>query len=100
MFSHYSNIVINGHSKLGNHITIAQGVTIGSNFTKGFEGPTAGDNCIFCPGCKVLGPIELGHHCIVGANAVVTRSFPAGSVIGGVNKLLGTNGVELVSLYK
>jgi acetyltransferase-like isoleucine patch superfamily enzyme len=31
----------------------------------------------------VLPGVELGDHCIVGTNSVVTRSFPAGSVIAG-----------------
>ena len=28
------------------------------------------------PGCKVYGPVVIGDDCVVGANAVVTRSFP------------------------
>ncbi len=36
-----------------------------------------GDNAVILPG------VTLGDGCIVGAGAVVTKSFPAGSVIGG-----------------
>jgi len=32
----------------------------------------------------VMPGVTLGEHCIVGANSVVTKSFPAHSVIGGV----------------
>lgn len=32
----------------------------------------------------ILPGVELGDHCVVGTNAVVTRSFPAGSMIGGI----------------
>jgi lipopolysaccharide O-acetyltransferase len=35
-------------------------------------------------GACILKGVTLGDDCIVGANAVVTRNFPAGSVIGGV----------------
>lgn len=31
----------------------------------------------------VFSGVELGDHCVVGANSVVTRSFPAGSMIAG-----------------
>ncbi len=99
LFSHYSCIVINGNAKIGEHVTIAHGATIGNNFTKGAGAPIIGDNSVLGPGCKVLGPIELGHDTFVGANAVITRSFPSGSVLGGVNTLIGTNGIELVPLY-
>jgi serine O-acetyltransferase len=36
------------------------------------------------PGAKLFGAVELGDGCIVGANAVVTKSFPTRTVIGGV----------------
>lgn len=32
----------------------------------------------------ILPGVELGEHCVVGANSVVTRSFPAYSIVGGV----------------
>ena len=35
-------------------------------------------------GASVLPGVELGDSCIVGTRSVVTKSFPAGSVIGGV----------------
>lgn len=99
LFGHFSCIIINGHTVIGNHVTISQGVTLGNNFSKGSGAPVIGDNCVLGPGCKVLGPIEIGHHSFVGANAVITRSFPENSVLGGANLLLGTNGNEVVKLY-
>ena len=35
-------------------------------------------------GAVILPGISLGDGCVVGANAVVTRSFEAGSVLAGV----------------
>lgn len=35
-------------------------------------------------GCAVLKGVQLGAGCVVGANAVVTKDFPAGSILGGV----------------
>jgi acetyltransferase-like isoleucine patch superfamily enzyme len=34
-------------------------------------------------GSRVLTGVTLGDHCVVGANAVVNRSFPAYSMIAG-----------------
>lgn len=43
-----------------------------------------GDGCWIGEGACILKGVELGENCVVGANAVVTKSFPAGSVLGGV----------------
>jgi acetyltransferase-like isoleucine patch superfamily enzyme len=43
-----------------------------------------GDGCWLGERAIVLPGVELGPRCVVGAGAVVTRSFPAGSVIAGV----------------
>jgi carbonic anhydrase/acetyltransferase-like protein (isoleucine patch superfamily) len=45
---------------------------------------TIGDGCWLGEGCAVLKGVTLGEGCVVGTNAVVTRSFPAGSIIAGV----------------
>ena len=43
-----------------------------------------GDGCWLGERAIVLPGVELGPRCVVGAGAVVTRSFPAGSVVAGV----------------
>jgi serine O-acetyltransferase len=42
--------------------------------------PTIGDDCYLGSGAKLFGGIEIGPRTIVGANAVVNRSFPEGNV--------------------
>ena len=87
-------------------ITIGNGVLMGSNIliTDHAHGDTSKEQNRLSPGSRPLyskGPVVIGNNvwigdnavilpnvtlgdgCIVGAGAVVTKSFPAGSVIGG-----------------
>ena len=48
------------------------------------EGIRIGNNCWIGSGAVFLDGSELGDGCVVAANAVVTKKFPANSVIGGV----------------
>jgi lipopolysaccharide O-acetyltransferase len=43
-----------------------------------------GENCWLGEGVAVLKGVTLGNNCVVGANAVVTKSFPPFSILGGV----------------
>lgn len=48
------------------------------------KGPvTLGRNVFIGYGCVVLHGVSLGDHCVVGARSVVTRSFPAYSMLAG-----------------
>lgn len=48
------------------------------------KGPVAiGDGCFLGFRSVILPGVTLGAHCVVGANAVVTRSFPAYSMVAG-----------------
>jgi acetyltransferase-like isoleucine patch superfamily enzyme len=56
-----------------------QGVTEGGRITIGRNSWLGHGSIIFCG----KGELVLGQNCVVGANAVVTRSFPAYSVVAG-----------------
>ena len=36
------------------------------------------------PGAKLIGPLGVGDHAVIGANAVVTRDVPAGVTVAGI----------------
>lgn len=57
----------------------AQGTTAGGKIVIGKNSWLGYGAVVFCS----HGKLELGHNCVVGAHSVVTRSFPANSVIAG-----------------
>lgn len=75
---------------IGENCWINQQVTIGYNGPG--DPPVIGDNVTITCGAKVLGPIHVGNHVTVGANAVVIRDVPENCVVGGVPaKILKSN---------
>lgn len=67
---------------IGEYCWINQQVTIGYNGSG--DAPVIGDHVMITCGAKVLGPIHVGDHVTVGANAVVIRDVPDHCVVGGV----------------
>lgn len=74
--NHFTGIIINSKTVIGSNVTICQGVTLGNNSVRGDKkSPIIKDGVYIAPGAKVFGGITVGDNCIVGANAVVTRSI-------------------------
>jgi len=82
---HATGVVIGETTQIGADVTIYQGVTLGGTSTEtGKRHPTVGDRVIIGSGAKILGPITIGDDSRIGANAVVVKPVPAGSVVVGV----------------
>ena len=78
---HYGGVII-GAVRIGENCNIGHGVTIGRG-RPGEARPTLGDRVMVAAGAKLLGPVDLGDDVLVGANAVVTRSFGDRTVLAG-----------------
>src|SRR5947209_7425320 len=78
---HSTGVVINGQVRGGEHIYLEHQVTIGAE--RG-QSPVLGDHVFVGAGAKIVGPVKIGSHCRIGANAVVIRDIPAGATAVGV----------------
>ncbi|MFK0401501.1 serine O-acetyltransferase EpsC [Microbacterium sp. NPDC090225] len=82
---HGMGVVIGETSEIGDDVMLYHGVTLGGRSrSTGKRHPTLGDGVAVGAGAKILGPVTIGAHSFVGANAVVTRDAPAESVLVGV----------------
>jgi len=84
--THTSGLVVGKGARIGSDVTLLHGVTLGGS-SRGFfeEGaadgfPDVGDGSKIAAGAKLLGPIKIGRNCFVGANAVVAKDLPDGTV--------------------
>lgn len=75
--AHHGTIAVNGGARIGANCRLHPSTSIGT--ARAFEAaaPTIGDNAYIAPGARIFGPITLGDDVVVGANAVVNRSWPA-----------------------
>lgn len=81
--NHYGYLVVNPKAKIGSFCDIHQGVNIGIGIDGGV--PVIGDHVWIGPGAKLFGDITVANNVMVGANAVVTKSFiEDNSVLAGV----------------
>ncbi|HWF24566.1 MAG TPA: serine O-acetyltransferase EpsC [Solirubrobacteraceae bacterium] len=81
---HGMGVVIGETARIGNDVTLYQGVTLGgTGFATGKRHPTVQDNVTIGSGAKLLGPITVGHGSKIGANSVVIHDVPANSTVVG-----------------
>lgn len=81
LLPHPNGVVIHNDSIIGVNCLIFQQVTIGST-ERGI--PRLGGHVDVGAGAKVIGPVTIGDHARIGANAVVTMDVPDGATVVGI----------------
>lgn len=76
-----NGVVISSKARIGNNVTIFHQCTIGINESKSLDEQfiNIGDNCILSAGCKIIS-CSIGENCHIGANAVVVKDLPKGTL--------------------
>lgn len=81
---HCVGTVVHPNVVIGDHVRIFHGVTLGTDIP--LADPRRlriGDHSVISPGAAVVGPVDIGAHVVVGANAVVVDDVPACAVVAG-----------------
>jgi serine O-acetyltransferase len=82
---HGMGVVIGETAKIGDDVTIYQGVTLGGTSTARVKRhPTIEDSVTIFSGAAVLGPVTVGRHSRVGAGSVLVTSVPQHSTVVGI----------------
>lgn len=85
LIPHPAGIVIGRGTKLGDNVTVYQGVTLGTHNWKKIEYPTIENNVVLFAGAKILGNVTVKSDSIIGANAVITKDIPSKCTAVGYN---------------
>ncbi len=102
---HGTGVVIGETSKIGNHVKIYQGVTLGAlsvdkKMAKKKRHPTIEDHCVVYAHATILGgDTVIGKESIIGGNVWLTRTIPAHSLVYHRSELIhdykdGLNGAQ------
>ena len=70
-------------SKIGENVTVQQGVTLGAIHGKSRQ-PIVGNNVFIGAGAKVMGEVTIGNNVVIGANSLVINDVPDNAVVVGV----------------
>src|SRR5690606_38892464 len=79
---HGTGIVIGESAKIGKHVKLYQGVTIGAlsvskDMARTKRHPTIEDYVVIYSGASILGgETVIGSHCVIGGNVWLTKSAP------------------------
>ena len=83
--AHRGTIVVNTSARIGKNCRLHIDVNIGTQAGYGEVCPQLGDNVYIGPGAKLFGDIQIANNIVIGANAVVNKSFTESDIsIGGI----------------
>ena len=84
---HGVGFVVGNRAKIATGVLLFQGVTIGNRLSGSEERPDGmpviEEDVMIGAGAAILGPITVGAGSTIGANTVVTKDVPPGSVVAG-----------------
>jgi serine O-acetyltransferase len=82
---HGMGVVIGETCRIGDDVTIYQGVTLGgTGKERGKRHPTIGNHVLVGAGVKILGPFTVGDCARIGAGSVVLREVPPDCTVVGI----------------
>lgn len=83
---HGTGVVIGETAIIGDDVMIYHTVTLGGKTLEHVKRhPTVGNRVVIGAGAKLIGDINIGDDVTIGANTVVTKDVPAGSVVVGTS---------------
>lgn len=82
---HGVGVVIGETAVIGDDVLMYHQVTLGgTSLERTKRHPTIGNGVLLSMGAKILGPITIGDHCKIGANAVVNKDIPPNCTVVGI----------------
>ena len=82
---HATGVVIGETVKIGDNVTLYQGVTLGGvSLEKDIRHPQIGNDVVIGAGAKLLGPIMVGDGARIGSNSVVVEDVASMTTVVGV----------------
>ena len=90
---HGMGVVIGETTEIGDDVMLYHGVTLGGRSSShGKRHPTLGDDIVVGTGATILGPVTIGSHSVVGAQAVVVTDAPPNSALTGIPAVVRPRG--------
>ncbi len=95
---HGDGVVIGETAEIGDDVLLYHQVTLGgTTLVKAKRHPTIGNGVMIGMGAAILGPIHIGDHCRIGANAVVNKDIPSDCTVVGIpGRIVRRNGAPIV----
>ena len=89
---HGMGVVVGETSEIGDNVTIYQNVTLGGSSPSidserqrhEKRHPSIGNDVVIGSGAQIIGPIKVGNHARIAANAVVVKDVPENATMVGI----------------